>query len=88
MKIPFQYNVSDTTYQPGGGGEYDVQTGFGWSNGAVLDLLRTYGARLVAPQSTTQSPTGAAASFRIGSFGVIISQFFVFFIVTLMTYRA
>ena len=27
---------------PGGGGEYDIQTGFGWTNGVVLDLLHRY----------------------------------------------
>jgi len=27
----------------GGGGEYSVQTGFGWSNGVMLSLLHTYG---------------------------------------------
>ena len=26
----------------GGGGEYELQTGFGWSNGVVLILLETY----------------------------------------------
>lgn len=30
----------------GGGGEYGVQTGFGWSNGAVMDLMNKYGDRL------------------------------------------
>lgn len=30
----------------GGGGEYEVQTGFGWSNGAVMDLMDKYGDRL------------------------------------------
>jgi alpha,alpha-trehalase len=29
--------------QPGGGGEYTVQTGFGWTNGVVLSLLWQYG---------------------------------------------
>ena len=24
---------------PGAGGEYPIQTGFGWSNGAILDIL-------------------------------------------------
>jgi alpha,alpha-trehalase len=33
----------------GGGGEYEVQKGFGWSNGAVLDLLNRYGATLKSP---------------------------------------
>lgn len=27
----------------GSGGEYEVQTGFGWTNGVILDLLRIYG---------------------------------------------
>lgn len=30
----------------GGGGEYEVQTGFGWSNGAVMDLMNKYGDQL------------------------------------------
>ncbi|XP_076675523.1 trehalase isoform X2 [Andrena cerasifolii] len=32
----------------GGGGEYEVQLGFGWSNGIVMDLLDRYGDRLTA----------------------------------------
>ena len=24
---------------PGAGGEYPIQTGFGWSNGVILDIL-------------------------------------------------
>ena len=32
--------------QPGGGGEYVVQAGFGWTNGVVLELLVKYGASL------------------------------------------
>ena len=31
--------------EPGGQGEYKVQTGFGWSNGVVLQLLQQYGWR-------------------------------------------
>ncbi|XP_048199901.1 LOW QUALITY PROTEIN: trehalase [Perognathus longimembris pacificus] len=34
--------------QPGGGGEYDVQEGFGWTNGVALMLLDRYGDRLSA----------------------------------------
>ncbi|KAI6213374.1 Trehalase [Aphelenchoides besseyi] len=36
---------------PGRGGEYAVQTGFGWSNGVILDLLSTYYDRIKAPPS-------------------------------------
>uniref|UniRef100_A0A5S6QXN0 Trehalase n=1 Tax=Trichuris muris TaxID=70415 RepID=A0A5S6QXN0_TRIMR len=43
-----KYNV-ENGYSPGGGGEYDVQEGFGWTNGVVLDLLITYGDRLSVP---------------------------------------
>lgn len=27
----------------GGGGEYETQTGFGWTNGVALHFLQTYG---------------------------------------------
>lgn len=43
----------------GGGGEYDVQLGFGWTNGAVLDLLSQYGATAQPRDDTSdasQSP--------------------------------
>lgn len=30
----------------GGGGEYEVQLGFGWSNGVVMELLHKYGETL------------------------------------------
>ncbi|XP_053680551.1 trehalase [Anopheles nili] len=30
----------------GGGGEYDVQTGFGWTNGAAMDLMNKYADRM------------------------------------------
>lgn len=33
----------------GGGGEYEVQKGFGWSNGVVLDLLDRYGPTMTSP---------------------------------------
>ncbi|XP_050670885.1 trehalase-like [Leptidea sinapis] len=32
----------------GGGGEYVVQTGFGWSNGVVLEFLEKYGSKISA----------------------------------------
>jgi len=35
----------------GSGGEYEPQVGFGWSNGAVLQMLRDYGNSLVAPET-------------------------------------
>lgn len=32
----------------GGGGEYGVQKGFGWSNGVIMDLLNRYGSTLTS----------------------------------------
>ncbi|KHN71699.1 Trehalase, partial [Toxocara canis] len=40
------YNVIGHYARPGAGGEYEVQDGFGWTNGVVLDLLTTYNDRL------------------------------------------
>jgi alpha,alpha-trehalase len=37
-KIVEKYNVMDITL-PAGGGEYDLQDGFGWSNGVLLKLI-------------------------------------------------
>ncbi|CAJ1064990.1 trehalase [Xyrichtys novacula] len=34
--------------KPGGGGEYEVQLGFGWTNGVALQLLDHYGANLTS----------------------------------------
>lgn len=54
---------------PGGGGEYDVQLGFGWTNGVVLELLTTYGDRLTSQPSGIDcsgwpdSVSGEAAAF-------------------------
>lgn len=43
--IFFQYDAQSLGGH-GGGGEYEVQKGFGWSNGAVMDLMDKYGDRL------------------------------------------
>ncbi|CBY08903.1 unnamed protein product [Oikopleura dioica] len=40
---------------PGEGGEYIVQTGFGWSNGVVLDFLYEFGEDLQVSASSTKS---------------------------------
>lgn len=41
--------------QVGGGGEYNVQEGFGWSNGVVLEFLYKYGWSLTAEDSVVKS---------------------------------
>ncbi|GMR33854.1 hypothetical protein PMAYCL1PPCAC_04049 [Pristionchus mayeri] len=59
-----KYNVATNEARGGGGGEYEVQAGFGWSNGVVLDLLLTYGDRLTSEDSSPSNPAsdGATAS--------------------------
>ena len=37
----------------GGGGEYEIQEGFGWTNGVIMELLRKYGGRLTVHDSFT-----------------------------------
>nr|CAB3267232.1 trehalase-like [Phallusia mammillata] len=41
-----KYDVTESEGVPGSGGEYDVQTGFGWTNGVVLSFLDRYGSSL------------------------------------------
>ncbi|KAL6479176.1 hypothetical protein MHYP_G00126090 [Metynnis hypsauchen] len=41
--------------KPGGGGEYEVQVGFGWTNGVALQLLDQYGDRLSSGGSVLTS---------------------------------
>lgn len=35
----------------GAGGEYDIQFGFGWTNGVIFELLNTYGYKMKSPKS-------------------------------------
>nr|CAD7589261.1 unnamed protein product [Timema genevievae] len=41
----------------GGGGEYTVQSGFGWTNGIILELLNTYG-RVLQPNDRLRIKKG------------------------------
>ncbi|XP_075219762.1 trehalase-like isoform X2 [Lycorma delicatula] len=48
----------------GGGGEYELQLGFGWTNGICMELLDKYGDRLTVEDHFTSLPaqTGASAT--------------------------
>lgn len=43
-----------------GGGEYDVQLGFGWTNGVILDFLNEYGDRLSYESLRIENPQNSA----------------------------
>ena len=51
-----QYNVNETG-SAGGGGEYDVQTGFGWTNGVVIDFIVTFGDELLSDDDEEEVDT-------------------------------
>ena len=42
-----QYNAENPG-KYGGEGEYTVQSGFGWTNGVIMQLLNTYGTFLTS----------------------------------------
>jgi hypothetical protein len=44
-----KYHAENVGY-PGGGGEYIVQEGFGWTNGVTLWILDKFGDKLTAPK--------------------------------------
>ncbi|XP_072945752.1 trehalase-like isoform X2 [Epargyreus clarus] len=53
----------------GGGGEYVVQTGFGWTNGVIMSLLHRYGADAFG----TGADSGAVYGAQVGASGVATS---------------
>ena len=75
-----KFSISDID-SAGRGGEYTVQAGFGWTNGALLWIASQYGDVLVAPDcpdllasaaSTSGSGTsgttgGSSATVRVGA---------------------
>jgi len=40
----------------GSGGEYEVQLGFGWTNGIIMELLQKYGSRVTAEDRFVEAP--------------------------------
>ncbi|XP_003377365.1 trehalase [Trichinella spiralis] len=44
------------------GGEYEVQEGFGWTNGILLDFLLTFSNKMTSPQSEAASLISSKAS--------------------------
>lgn len=69
------YNESNAMYEKydatvpgghGGGGEYEVQLGFGWTNGVIMELLEMYGDRITAEERFTSIPGHVEASLSKG----------------------
>ena len=63
-KLLEKYNVEATGSAAGGGGEYPLQDGFGWTNGVLLTLLNA--ERQAKYQPTRPSPTPPPGPRRKG----------------------
>lgn len=67
----------------GGGGEYEIQVGFGWTNGVIMELLDKYGDRLTVRDKffepeheashQTESRINVAAAAPISSVGQVLT---------------
>ena len=75
-----KFSISDID-SAGRGGEYTVQAGFGWTNGAVLWVASNYGDVLVAPScpdllaqapTTSTTKTNAATSTKAASVSLVL----------------
>uniref|UniRef100_A0AC34FJB2 Trehalase n=1 Tax=Panagrolaimus sp. ES5 TaxID=591445 RepID=A0AC34FJB2_9BILA len=75
-----KYDVAGTIPIPGKGGEYKVQDGFGWTNGAILDLLVTYADRITAYDKF--APKGQPSSSSSEIKGNIFSPHFIISLAT------
>ena len=67
--ILLQYNCT-VEGEPGAGGEYTVQSGFGWTNGVVLDFLNLY------PNSEPLPGGGGGDSTSISKTSVVLLSTF------------
>ncbi|XP_026317027.1 trehalase-like isoform X2 [Hyposmocoma kahamanoa] len=59
----------------GGGGEYELQTGFGWTNGVIMALLDRYGETISAADTFGTGPadSGAVYGAHVGASGIVTS---------------
>jgi len=55
-----KYNVNEMG-SAGGGGEYDVQTGFGWTNGVIIDFMVIFGDDLLSDDEDEDLKEGKKA---------------------------
>ncbi|XP_055854744.1 trehalase-like [Episyrphus balteatus] len=58
----------------GGGGEYETQLGFGWSNGVIIELLVKYGDD-ITPANGVSKTTTVMSLIMVTSIAVIVSVF-------------
>ena len=59
-KLVEKYNVTTTGGDEGGGGEYAVQIGFGWTNGVLVGITNLYPDLKAEAESAVPDRKGAA----------------------------
>ncbi|XP_051173858.1 trehalase isoform X1 [Leptopilina boulardi] len=57
----------------GGGGEYEVQFGFGWSNGIIMDLINKYGNQLTAEDHFLQKENPPESQVAVSTAGQLMT---------------
>ncbi|XP_055853800.1 trehalase-like isoform X2 [Episyrphus balteatus] len=57
----------------GGGGEYEIQTGFGWTNGIIIDLLTKYGDDITPMSTSKGSMTSLISLVAVATVAVIVT---------------
>jgi hypothetical protein len=62
--IMFEKHDAHKLGAPGDGGEYDVQDGFGWSNGVLLSFLMHVGSNMTAPTDCPHIPQSIQVSIQ------------------------
>ncbi|XP_050527394.1 trehalase [Daktulosphaira vitifoliae] len=65
----YMFEKYDATV-PGGhgsGGEYEVQLGFGWTNGIIMEFLHKYGSRITAEDKFTEASQIRASAIESSS---------------------
>ena len=65
--------------QAGGGGEYGVQIGFGWTNGVILEFLDIYGGEIsLDPEYQNLSGLGTRLTGNRFNNTIVIIVFLIF----------
>ncbi|CAI2347217.1 unnamed protein product [Caenorhabditis sp. 36 PRJEB53466] len=59
-----KYDVKEPDAKLATGGEYEVQAGFGWTNGAALDLILTYSDRLKYKGPVLEELVGSSSTIK------------------------
>ncbi|KAF4123041.1 alpha,alpha-trehalase [Geosmithia morbida] len=65
--IMFEKYSDNSTNVAGGGGEYEVVKGFGWTNGVLIWTVDTFGSNLTRPDCGDLQPADASSARRARS---------------------